>query len=158
MSWPALFGLFGLLLLASCGVVFQYQEVQVGPQPFDDVWDAVVEVAAVDGYPVDSARTDRGLRVFESLWKTQAVPFRLGSTHRGRRRRVHAEFEQPGGGPGWLVRFYVERQVIGDMTGSLDPAEEHWTEGGQDVDTERRISVKLQSRFGVRSVSGPRTP
>jgi len=158
MSWPALFALSGLVLLSSCGVVFQYQEVELGPQPFDDVWDAVVEVAAADGYPEDPAGTDRGLRIFESRWRTQAVPFRLGSVHRGARRRVHAEFEQDPDDRSWLVRFYVERQVIGDMTESLNPSEEHWTEGGQDAETERRMRVKLRSRFQVRSVSGSSEP
>ena len=85
---------------------------------------------------------------FESRWRTQAVPFRVSAgVHRGVRRRVHAEFERPEGKKNWLIKYYVERQVIGDMTGSMDPQEEHWEAGGQDVETERRIGAKLAVRF-----------
>ena len=87
--------------------------------------------------------------MFESHWRAQAVPFRLAAAHRGVRRRVHAEFVRPDGGPDWLVRYYVQRQVIGDMTAAFDPQEEDWEEAGQDPDTELRIEVKLRSRFGV---------
>ena len=70
------------------------------------------------------------------------------------RRRVHAELVQAEATKSWLIRYYVERQVIGDMAGALEPQEKHWKDGGQDVDTELRIRAKLTVRF--RSEQSPR--
>jgi len=137
-----------LLLSGACGTSFTYQEVDVGIVPFEDVWVAIVEISETDGYPVDASGTDRGLRVFESRWRTRSVPFRVSAgVHRGDRRRVHAEMERPEDKQNWLVRFYVERQVITDITGAFDPQEDDWEAGGQDVDMEARIMAKLLVRF-----------
>jgi hypothetical protein len=155
MSWSVLSrislrcGVCALLLLSgACATHFDKMEVDLGNVPFEDAWNAVVEISETDGFVMDPAGTDRGKKIFESVWRTQSVPFRISAgEHRGKRLRVHAEFTQPEGKTNWLVRFYVERQVIGDMTGSMDPQEEHWDSGGQDFEVERRIAAKLAMEF-----------
>jgi len=142
-------GVCALLLLSSaCATHFDYTEIDVGSVPFEDAWTAVVEISETDGFLVDPAGTDRGKKIFESTWRTQAVPFRVSAgVHRGVRRRVHAEFTRPEDKTSWTIRYYVERQVISDIAGAMDPQEDDWSAGGQDFETERRIAAKLAVRF-----------
>lgn len=133
--------LVGLSALCSCST-WNWQEVNAGPLAFEDVWGAVEDVAQVDGYPVDQAATDRGLKVFQTRWRTRELPFRMGQ-----RKRVHAEFEQRDEKDDWWVLFYVEQQKISDIDQTFDPEEDAWSSNGQDTDTERRFAVKLADRF-----------
>ncbi len=132
--------LLALSALCSCGTSWEWQEVNAGEMAFEDVWVAMVDVAQVDGYPIDQATTDRGMKIFQSRWRTIELPFRQGS-----RKRVHAEFEQRE--KDWWVLFYVERQKITDIDQTFDPEEDAWSGDGQDTETERRFGVKLARRF-----------
>lgn len=119
-----------------------WREVTVGNVPLEDAWTAMVEIAEVDGYPIDPGGTDRGKHVLETRWRTRAGPFR-GSV----RKRVHAEFERTRDDTAWMVRYYVERQNVPDVSKGFDPAEEDWAHDGQDQETEDRIAAKLRFRF-----------
>ena len=139
----------GLLVALSSGCFgpsFEWREIDVGEVHLGDAWTAVEEIAKVDGFPVDPAGTDRGLREFTSRWRTSELPFR-----RSNRRRVHARFERTDDN-GWLIRYYVEQQTVEDISKSFDPEDRDWSAAGQDAETENRFTAKLKSRFEGASV------
>ena len=130
-----------MLAATGCFTPVQWRESQVGPVPFEDVWTAFQEFAETDGFPIDRAGSDRGRKSFVSMWRSRELPFR-----RSNRRRVHATFERLDEG-GWLVRYYVEQQTVGDIARSFEPREEDWDDAGQDSEMEQRLAVKLNLRF-----------
>jgi hypothetical protein len=132
---------FALVTAGCFGGSAQWREVNVGKVPLGDAWTAMEEIAAVDGYPVDAAATDRGLREFTSRWRSVELPFRKGS-----RRRVHARFAQ-GEDDSWTIRYYVEVQTVDDIAKAFEPTERDWSAAGQDAETESRFAAKLRTRF-----------
>lgn len=142
-----------LMVAAGCGTSFEWREWDLGPVAFQDAWTGFAEIAAVDGFPMDTAVSDRGHRTFVSRWRTRAMPFR-----RSNRRRVIAEFERGTTEGSWRVRYYVEQQKVSDIGRTFSPVDEDWGEDGQDGQMERRFAAKLRMRFGtgVESASGPR--
>lgn len=143
------------LTLSACQSGPDWQKVDVGPVPFEDAWDAVAQIAEIDQMPIDAAGTDRGKRVMQTMWRTRSMPFR-GSI----RRRLRAEFEQPEQGRDWLVKFCVEKQTTGLVSGGFDPKEEDWTDAGQDDQMEMLMLAKLNLRFrgDIGGVSAPPDP
>ncbi|MEM7203372.1 MAG: hypothetical protein AAF628_24125 [Planctomycetota bacterium] len=130
-----------LLLAGGCAAEREWRDVPLGDVAFEDAWDAVETAAAVDGFALNLASSDRGLRVLETNWRERAMPFR-GSV----RRRIHAEFDR-GEAAGWNVRFYAEKQTVTDMAKGFEPEDEDWVEDGQDADLEERIAAKLMLKF-----------
>ena len=143
MSWRAIptVALGAVLALMSCSWSPTWQTTAIGKTSFEDAWTAVEDIAAIDGYPIDHAGTDRGLRVLRTKWRQRVMGFR-GSE----RKRIHAEFDQGEEGE-WFVRLCVERQNVPDMAKSADPEEEDWKSAGQDAETEQRLVAKLNMRF-----------
>ena len=152
--------LFALALLAPlAGCLLNppatWNEFHVSERPFEQVWLAVVEKAALNGFKPEVAgpdATDRGMRVYHSKWVSREYGFRNTL-----RRRVHAEFEeveeQPGG---WTVRVRCERQAVKDMAKVEKPTEVDWSNDGQDTDVEQRIAIQVQMHFGATDAVKPR--
>jgi len=121
-----------------------WRSVDAGPVPFEDAWEGFEQVAKIDGFAEDPADTDRGMRLFVSKWRTRVLPF-----GEGRRRRVHAEFEQLAETGHWLIRFAVQLQELDghEYSSREDPPEDAWGNLGQDSDIEDRFGAKLNLKF-----------
>jgi len=137
-----------LLLLAftGCfGLTRTYRELDAPNKSFGDVWVGLQHVTRRLGYAADRGETDRGRRVFQSTWRTQAK-FPRGSA----RHRVRAEVNRiEPNKPGWRVRCYVERQKVDTIGRSLNPREEDWEPDGQDLDRENTFVGTLRAELGL---------
>ena len=131
-----------LVLLAACSTNWNWRQVEADAL-FEDVWGEFAQIAARNGYPEDMSKTDRGQRKFVSRWRSITAPFR-----RSERTRVIGEFAKTEA-QHWQVRFYVERQTVGDMAkGFFDVSEADWSNAGQDRDKEDLMFGQLRLTFG----------
>ncbi len=139
--------LAALVILAACASTYRdWQDVGVREHPFQDLWEAIVDVSTRHGMPQDTKNTDRGRGQFASRWREVTPGFGQSV-----RQRVRAELiEQPGEGgrAKWQVRLCVERERVKDLAHSLQPREEDWSADGQDQQLEQIIVAQLRLRFG----------
>jgi hypothetical protein len=133
--------LLACLAASACHTPPTWREADLGPVAFEDAWDGLVQIAAVDGFPLDQADTDRGHKVFASRWRRREIGF-----GRIARQRVHAEFERSDAQT-WIVRYYVEQQKVEDLAKTMNPPDDAWESAGQDAETEQRFAAKLNMRF-----------
>lgn len=148
--------LFSLLLSCLCACAStrrDWRELEVTTVNFQEAWEAFERFARQSGHGPDQQATDRGLRVYQSRWRSRELGFR-----NTRRTRVRAQFEPLGQDPskdgtaaaaptGWRIRFCVERQKVTDPARSMDPYEEDWSWDGQDTDLEQILGGQLRVYF-----------
>lgn len=139
-----------LLLLASCGLTASWQSVEKN-LPFEDLWLEMGRLAGLHGFPPDLGETDRGNRVYVSRWREYPAPFRFG-----RRSRLHAKFSNLGERDQWLLEFYIEQQVIGNLGRGFEAKETDWKPSGQDVQREEVLLSQLRL-FREQQSSGRRS-
>lgn len=131
-----------LLILAACSAPPRPVEMEL-PLGFGDAWESFVDIADHSGYRTDPAATDRGLRYYVSRWNEHPAPFR-----KGYRVRLHGRFERLDGEvAGWRLEFYVERQVVTDISRGFDPRDSDWSADGQDGMREEFLTRQLGMRF-----------
>ena len=112
---------------------------------FEDVWRGVSRSAFANYYEEDPLECDRGLGVFSTRWHSLAGGFR-----RSKRTRLHVEIGRaPEDKPGWLVRFYVERQTVHDMASEEQPDEGDWSSDGQEAGMEQTLLYQMRLWFGM---------
>ncbi|MGE3175595.1 MAG: hypothetical protein AB7O97_23425 [Planctomycetota bacterium] len=139
-----------LALLPACGTVREWQELQTGPASRAEVYDAVEFLARTDGFAPEVGACDRGLAVWESRWRFR----QLGLGRPGRfRLRAEILIDDGSAETGWIVRYCVEQQQVKDLKKSMDPAEEDWSDGGQDGEREFLFGERLRRRLAT--IAGP---
>jgi hypothetical protein len=131
------------LLFGACSTAKDWQELQVGPQTFADVYDGVQEIADSGGFVPSAGDCDRGLGVWQSRWRMRVLDA-IG--HPGRQ-RLHVEIKDGAPDTGWLIRFYVEQQKVKDLRKSMGPSEDDWSRDGQDSETEDLYGQRLARRL-----------
>lgn len=137
-------------LSASCGTVRHWRELQTDPMSIGAAWEGFVQVAASqrDGFLVDQTKTDRGLGIWQSLWRnrqSERYPIRY---------RLKAEFLFDEGSPeeGWLLRYVVEQEKVKDIRRHVQPSEDDWSADGQNVEVEDILTYRLQYRLAPTSI------
>ncbi|MHC4078351.1 MAG: hypothetical protein ACYST0_07905 [Planctomycetota bacterium] len=126
-----------------------YRELEARDRTFSEVWVSLQQVTRRLGYAADRDETDRGRRVFQSVWNTR-LTFPRGST----RHRVRVEAERIGPDqPGWLVRCYVEQQKVENIARSVSPRDEDWEPAGQDDHRERVFVGTLRAELGLEVIA-----
>jgi len=130
----------GLLVVmtCSCGTSYHWQSIDK-QEPFEDLWFEVARLAGTHGFAPNHALTDRGKRVYVSVWREYPAPFRFG-----RRSRFKAQFLPKENGKGWRIEFYIQQQVVKDMAHGFNPGEGDWSDSGQDVAREQVILGQLR--------------
>ena len=136
-----------LLLLAFCACAstrLDWRPIEFPNRPFEDVWTSMKVACAQQGYEEDGAATDRGLKRFQSTWKSRELAF--GRTNRSRVRAQMERLAEPAPA-GWRVELAVERQVVKDMSRALNPRESDWSSAGQDADAEQLLLGQMLMRL-----------
>lgn len=137
------------LLLASCGTVVEWHEMQSAPMTIGECYDGLVYIAMHDGFRADSTGTDRGYGRWQSRWRER----QLGLNRPGRYRlRAEVMIDDGSTEKGWIVRYVVEQQKVKDLAHSRNPIEDDWSDDGQDAEREALFTEKLVRRIG------PKTP
>ncbi len=114
------------------------------PTGFGELWEGFVDIAERSGYHLDLVNSDRGRRVFVSRWLERPAPFGMGN-----RTRLHGKFTQAETLPdGWRIEFWVERQIVKDISRGFEPHDEDWSAGGQDGAREEILASQFRMRFG----------
>lgn len=123
--------------------------MDLGPVVYEDAWSAVERIVEVDGFRTDEGSSDRGLRRYQTRWRSR-VGGGFGPGARSSRTRVRAEFDplEETTTPGWRLRYCVERQQVLDVAKTMNPDEEDWESAGQDLQMEQRLAAKLRLRLG----------
>ncbi len=127
-----------LALTSSCGTTFQWRSIEK-EQPFEELWFEVARLAGSHGFPPNHAQTDRGKRVYVSVWREYPAPFRFG-----RRSRFKARFLPQHDGSGWLIEFHIQQQMVKDIARGFEAREEDWSDSGQDFGREATILGQLR--------------
>ena len=133
-----------VLVLSACQapIVWHTVDTDIG---FGRLWDRFSEVATVEGYPPDADLTDRGTREYVSIWHESSAP--IGKDVE--RTRLHAFIDRSEeDAERWLLKFYVERQVVDTFGRRFDVREEDWGNGGQAGVREEVILGKLRLDLG----------
>ena len=136
----------GLMLVSACSYHVRWREMDLGPVAFEDAWSAVERSVEVDGFRTDVGSSDRGLRRYQTQWRSR-VGMGFGPGARSSRTRVLAEFDALDT-EGWRLRYCVEQQQVTDMEKSMDPGADDWKTVGQDQRMEERLTAKLRLHFG----------
>jgi hypothetical protein len=137
-----------VLVFASCGTIREWQELQSGPMPIGECYEAIAYIAGSSGFAADTPNCDRGLGVWQSRWRGR----QLGLGHPGRYRlRAEIDVERGSAKDGWLVRYVVEQQRVDDLRRSLEPREEDWSADGQDREKEGLFHEMLARRLRARA-------
>ena len=84
--WSVLF--VAAWIRGSCQSPPQWRELRSSEYGFGRLWEEFEDIGRSQGYPPDDQVTDRGLRIYQSKWRTIEAAF--GNAHRT---RLHAEFE-----------------------------------------------------------------
>ncbi|HEB52353.1 MAG TPA: hypothetical protein ENI87_03755 [bacterium] len=148
--------LLSLGLLASCGSVHHWRELQTDAMPLGEAWNGFVEiVTGRNGFATDYAGTDRGNGVWLSRWKRRE----LAGNYRGRI-RLRGEFLVDDGSTqeGWLLRYYIEREKVEDLRRHRDPREEDYSADGQDTQAEEDLYQRLVRRLSPTAVKNAGNP
>lgn len=133
-----------LLVLPACGTYHRWQEIETAPMPQAELFDAIEYIAVKNGYTPDIGECDRGLGHYQSRWRQshqwvgRPVRYRL---------MVDVDYENLLPNDGYLVRYAVERQKIGNPARSMDPREEDWSNDGQEAEAEYLFGTSLQLRL-----------
>lgn len=157
---PVLF-LAGALLQGCASGLRDFREIEVRDVPFAVLWE-LSEESIRDGFglQMDGAATDRGQRVLQSRWRV-----RHGGFEPSTRTRLRVEIESLGeqrgrdGDPGldYVVRYYAEREQVGDVAKRLHPQEEDWSAAGQDGQMEQIFDYQLRARIArLKGEAAPR--
>jgi hypothetical protein len=114
------------------------------PVAFGEAWEGFADIADRSGYRIDPNASDRGMRVFVSRWLERPAPF-----GKGNRTRVHGKFvRDERDGEFWRLEFWVERQVVKDISRGFEPEDPDWSAAGQDGNREEIMLGQLRLRFG----------
>lgn len=137
-----------LLCLPACGTVTDWREMRSAPMTFGACYDGLVFIAQRDGFSADSLTTDRGNGSWQSRWRERQI----GLGRPGRYRlRAEVMIDEGNDATGWPVRFAVDQQKVKDLTKSLQPREEDWSDDGQDVEREAILGEKLSRRLASKA-------
>jgi len=135
----------GASFLAGCRTAFEWREVETGPAPRAEVYDAVDYLARGDGF-LPGPDCDRGLGIWESKWKYR----HLGLGRPGRYRlRAELMIDQGSSETGWLVRYKIDQQKVDDLRKATNPRERDWETDGQDTEREALFGERFRLRFGL---------
>ena len=148
-SLPRLLSPLALCLASACSFT-SYSEIETIPLTKGQVWRGVSEVANSGGWPSDRAVTDEGLGIYQSRWRTRVLA--MGDAGRTRLRVEMEPSEDPE--IGWILYYYIERQMVDDPRRSFDPVESDWQDDGQDAQREEIFAARLRLRLGMESGSG----
>ncbi len=135
------------LLLASCGVAHQWNEIKTAPMTQAECYDGLVFVASRDFAP-DIPKCDRGLGTWQSRWRIRQLPiFGLG------RYRLRAELllDEGSTAEGWTIRYIVEQQKVKDPRRRRDPAPDDWSDDGQYREREVLFGDRLQRKLAPKT-------
>lgn len=142
--------LAALITLGACNTSKNWWELRTAPMPIGQVYDQVGFVATSDGFRPSITDCDRGLGIWQSMWRTRTQ----ADGHPGRS-RLRVEIETPKEPPeGWLVRWYVEQQGVKDLTHAMAPREDDWSNMGQDAEREQLFGARLSRRLRPASTDG----
>ncbi len=143
--------LFVPCLLASCGTVRSWRELQTEPMTLGEAFDGLVHVANGAGFTSDASVTDRGMGVWQSRWRTRVLP----PVGHPARFRLRAEIlvDEGSAAAGWPMRYAVDQETVDDLRRSIDPREEDWSSAGQDREKEAILGEALARRLAPRSVT-----
>jgi len=145
--------LFLFSLLASCGTVRDWRELQTEPMSLGEVWTGFTQIAtARDGWRVDESATDRGNGYWQSRWKKREMERNFPI-----RNRLKMEIFVDDGSreEGWLIRYVIEQEKCKDLRRHADPQEDDWSPDGQDSEGEAILGERLVRRLAPRSVQIP---
>ena len=133
------------ILTGGCLTGGDYVRVDVENGQFEDLWNQFVRIAQTNGCMPNPSETDRGQRVYVSAWIENPAPF-----GKGFRTRLHARFNRPEDQTkGWVLEFYVQRQIVDDFANSWEPAEDDWSDEGQDVQRQRILLAQTRLAYGL---------
>ena len=147
---PGLRSLFLLPLLAACGTVRHWRELQTEPMTLGACYDGFVAVVtARDGFRADASATDRGMGTWQSTWKKRQM-----ERHFPMRSRLRAEILVDDGSAetGCTSRYMSEQEKVKYLRPRADPREEDWSADGQDEEAEAILGERLVRRLAPKSV------
>lgn len=136
LRWLLLF--LVLVPTSACGVTFDWRSVDK-EEPFEDLWFEVTRLADSHGFPRSHADTDRGKRIYVSVWREYPAPF-----HLGRRSRFRARFLPQEDGSGWRIEFYIQMQTVENLARGFVVEQGDWSDAGQDSSREDTILGQLR--------------
>jgi hypothetical protein len=101
-------------------------------------------LARTDGYAPNPPDCDRGLGTWVSRWRYRQI----GLNRPGRYRlRAAVLVDEVAEDKSWTVRYLVQQQRVKDLERSHDPAEDDWSEDGQDSEREFLFGERLRRRL-----------
>lgn len=135
-------------LAAACSSPPTPLELEV-PLGFGETWEHFADVAERSGFRMDPVASDRGLRIFISRWRESPAPFGKGVRTRlqGRFERVEPKPEHAGKEL-WRLEYFVERQIVTDISRGFEAEEDDWSDDGQDGEREQILLGQLRLRYG----------
>ncbi len=137
-----------LLSFAACGTVTDWREMKSAPMTFGTCYDGLLFIATRDGFRPDSLASDRGVGTWQSVWRERQI----GLGRPGRYRlRAEVLIEEGSTEAGWPIRYAIQQQKVKDLRHSLQPAEEDWSDDGQDREREVIFGEKLVRRLAPKA-------
>lgn len=137
-------------LLASCGSVRNWRELQTEPMSLGEAWQGWVDiVTSRDGWVVDHSETDRGNGEWQSRWKHRETERNFPIRNR---LRMEILIDEGSRQEGWLVRYVVEQEICKDLRRHQAPGEDDWSSNGQNSEAEAVLGERLVRRLAPGAV------